>query len=114
MGVNDLPLKIGLAIPLGTMALIINIIAAGEIEEPRREAALVGLDRPYLVARGPARAGDSMAKEDLVRNAELSRSFVDIVADFLASDDRLVGAPRMERKSKSEHVRVGSDPRVAE
>src|ERR1700683_5635200 len=55
-----------------------------------------------------------MPESDLTVDAIVRRGLADIIPDGRSTRDRLVRMPWPERKSESVHIRIGTDPWIAE
>ena len=120
LGMHDATGEVVDAIERGREPRGIIIIAAAHVQEAagqrcgRTFRAGLDVERPPRIGGRPGRGEHADAEADVPIDPERGGGVGDIVADRLAPCDRLLARPGSEREAERVHVRVRSDPGIAE
>ena len=120
LGMHDGARKVGHAVEVGQVAVVVAVVPAAAEEEGGGEfEGLVGVrplggDAPERIGRRPAGRSDPVVEANVGIDARFPGGVLDVLEYGVAIGDRLLAVPGPERIAQRVHVRVGSDAGIAE
>ncbi len=115
---DDGALEVVVALEGRQVALVVVVVTAAREQERARHLALLAVvvdgERPSIVGVRPLGGQHPVAVADVFVDAVLRRGLFDVGLDRRTVGDRCRRLPRLEPEAQGEHVRVGTNPGVAE